>query len=159
MYKRQVPYPYSPTDSAGGRTYTRDEEAGYNIGAALKWLEQTKIKSGGGRLRRLLCGARAPSLEGFILTWLTLHSRAFIRCCAAVLAQHFGQNIRFAQPPPRGWLRAAQHTTLSADLYSRQARFLLLFFFSPELKKKINILFLIRRRPQKSIRRPFCNSP
>ena len=63
--------------------------------------------------------------------------RTLISCCAVALAQHLSQNSRFAQQPPRGWLRAAQHAILGAQHLSPQAIlfvggvfFGLLFFFS-----------------------------
>ena len=39
---------------------------------------------------------------------LLVHSGALISCCVVARAQHVGQNSRFAQQPPLGWLRAGQ---------------------------------------------------
>ena len=49
-------------------------------------------------------------------------------CCAVARVQHLGQNSRFAQQPPRGWLRAAQHAILGEH-------------FSPAAKKNVARLF------------------
>ena len=48
--------------------------------------------------------------------------RALIRCCAVKRAQHLGQNGRFTQQPPRGWLRAAQHAFFGAQRFSPHAK-------------------------------------
>ena len=52
-----------------------------------------------------------------------------MRCFA--LAQHWSQNSRFSQQPPRGWLRAAQHAILGAQHFSPQAfYFVAVFLFA-----------------------------
>ena len=48
--------------------------------------------------------------------------RALISCCAVARAQYLGQNSRFAQQPPQGWLRTAQHAILGAQHFSPQAK-------------------------------------
>ena len=76
------------------------------------------------------------------IVWNTSYRMMDQGCCAVVLAQHLGQNSRFAQKPPRGWLRAAQHAILGAQHFSPQAFFfvhVLFSFFAGE--KKIGALF------------------
>ena len=73
--------------------------------------------------------------------------RALIRCVAVALAQQLGRNSRFAQQPPRGWLRAAQHAILGAQHFWPQTIFFVAASFSPQATKKNWVFFfLIRRR-------------
>ena len=60
--------------------------------------------------------------------------------CAVALAQHLGQNSRFAQQTPLGWLCADQHAILDAQHFSPQA--------NKNLRGKnvLGIFFLIRRK-------------
>ena len=51
-----------------------------------------------------------------------LYGRALISCCSVARAQHLVQNSRFAQQPPRGWLRAAQNASLGGQRFSSQAK-------------------------------------
>ena len=55
-------------------------------------------------------------------------------------AQHLGQNSCFAQQPPRGWLRAAQHAILGAYAKKNLEPF---FSNSPEAIKKKIFFFII----------------
>ena len=66
-----------------------------------------------------------------------VYTRALISCCVVAQAQHLGQNSRFAQQQPRGWLRAAQHAILGAQHFSPQAIFFVArTFFAVGEKKK-----------------------
>ena len=71
-------------------------------------------------------------------TLYQVDSRARISCCAVARAQHLGQNSRFAQQPPQGWLRAAQHVILGAQHFSPQLR---VFFWPLRRKKKLGPFF------------------
>ena len=58
-----------------------------------------------------------------------------------------GQNSRFAQQPPRGWLRAAQHAILGAQHFSPQAKAIVARrFFALGGNKFGALLFLLCRR-------------
>ena len=54
--------------------------------------------------------------------FFAVHTRALTSCCAVARAQHLGQNSRFAQQPPRGWLRTAHHAILCARCFSPAAK-------------------------------------
>ena len=82
-------------------------------------------------------------------------TRTLTSCCPVARAQHLGQNGRFAQQTPRGWLRAAQHAILGAQHFSPQAKKNAvkwgIFFLIRHLgKKKIKHLFAIRRERKKN---------
>ena len=69
--------------------------------------------------------------------------RALISCCAVARAHHLGQNNRFAQQPPRGWLHAAQHAILGAQQFSPKAKKnVARLFFAVGQKKKMGPFFL-----------------
>ena len=71
-----------------------------------------------------------------------VHTRAFISHCAVARAQHLGQNSRFAQQPPRDWLRAAQQAILGAQHFSQQVKKIVArLFFTVGRKKKWSFYF------------------
>ena len=69
-------------------------------------------------------------------------TRALISCCAVARAQHLGQNSRFAQQPPIGWLRAAQHAIFGAQHFRRRRKFFVAAFFFRRRREKKKAYFL-----------------
>ena len=80
------------------------------------------------------------------IVWNTSYRMMDKGCCAVVLAQHLGQNSRFAQKPPRGWLRPAQNTWFWARNIFRRRRKKLLRAFFVRRRQSLGIFFVIRRR-------------
>ena len=94
-----------------------------------------------------------------------------LRCCAVALAQHLGQNICFAQQPPRGWLRAAQNAIWGAQYFRRRRKIVLRPLFC-RMREGKGIFFLLAVDEKKTwrptflfavvdnkINGPFCYSP
>ena len=83
-------------------------------------------------------------------------TRALVSCYVVALAQHFGQNRRFAQRPPWGWLRAVQNRFFAAGTFCLSRP-----FFRRRLDLGGGIFFLIigRRRKKKKKEKEKSNSP
>ena len=71
---------------------------------------ETKAKNKTGTWYLVYNSEQVLLSKGLLGAWrIFTYSRALLSCCAVARAQLLGQNSRFAQKPPRGWVRAARH--------------------------------------------------